>query len=473
MKNRAAIFLLSLFTAITCQAAVITATITSKTEAKVTGDETGLVEAVFATTGNYKDRITADNTAQLYLLHLPAGNIDYIAVYMHSNKTGGAGSLSLKLNDVTIGSVADKKFSEWPGQTAFTDEYVPVYFNGNWEIDDDATLMLQVDASANSLYLSKLELSLTEAEARPYTVTLNWNTENGDLQTAITEGSIGAGIILPECALSSFALDGEDWVFTGWARDRVVAKMYNAPSMLHAGKTFYPSRNTNLYAVYRQDGEEVIIMQDTLYRSGEYAIVMRGGDTEYWMAKGGVNNKTLVTVACEVEMQTDKRYRLMANNVPAEARYEVTFIDDKLTLTNLAADAPIGYGSTTLEENDKKWLWMKGLNHSTAMYFAPVVKNDQIEAKLLLPMKKNLGDDMTFQVSTIQLLDNFEYILLFDVTDIPTSGSPTIWTTHPFGWNGLNQITTETKPNKILRNGILLIEKDGIFYDVQGRIYNY
>ena len=200
---------------------------------------------------------------------------------------------------------------------------------------------------------------------------------------------------------------------------------------------------------------------------------MRGGDTEYWMAKGGVNNKTLVTVACEVEMQTDKRYRLMANNLPAEARYEVTFIDDKLTLTNLAADAPIGYGSTTLEENDKKWLWMKGLNHSTAMYFAPVVKNDQIEAKLLLPMKKNLGDDMTFQVSTIQLLDNFEYILLFDVTDIQTSGSPTIWTTHPFGWNGLNQITTETKPNKILRNGILLIEKDGIFYDVQGRIYNY
>ena len=204
MKNRIVIILFSLFTAITGQAAVITATVTSKTEAKVMGDETGLVEALFETTSNYKDRITADNTAKLSILHLPAGNIDYIAVYMHSNKTGGAGSLSLNLNDVTIGSVADKKFSEWPGQTSFVAEYVPIYFSDNCEVDDDATLVLQISASANSLYFSKIEISMSEAEARPYTVTLNWNTGNGDLQTALTENSIGAGVILPECALSSF-----------------------------------------------------------------------------------------------------------------------------------------------------------------------------------------------------------------------------------------------------------------------------
>lgn len=472
MKNRIVIILLSLFTAITGQSAVITATVTSKTEAKVTGDETGLVEAVFETTSNYKDRITADNTAKLSILHLPAGNIDYIAVYMHSNKTGGAGSLSLNLNDVTIGSVADKKFSEWPGQTSFVAEYVPIYFSGNCEVDDGATLVLQVSASANSLYFSKIEISMSEAEARPYTVTLNWNTENGDLQTALTEKSIGAGVILPECALSSFVLDGEDWVFAGWTDDRILAKMKSAPTMVKAGQVFYPVRNTPLYAVYRQDGEEVIIMQDTLYRSGEYAIVMRGGEAEYWMAKGGVTNKSLETNACEVEMQSDKRYRLMANSVPAAARYLVEFYGETLKISNLGTSTSIGHNATTLEANSQEWSWMRGQNHSAAMYFAPVLKNDQIEAKLLLPIKKDLAGDMTFQVSTMQLPENYEYILLFDVTDVPTSGSSTVWTTHPFGWDKLNKLTIEKKPNKKLQNGILLIEKDGLFFDLFGRKIN-
>lgn len=473
MKNRIAILLLSLFTAITCQAAVITATVESKALATVTGDETGQVEAIFTTTSNYKDRITADNTAQLYLLHLPAGNIDYIAVYVHSNKTGGAGSLSLKLNDVTIGSVADKKFSEWPGQTGFVAEYVPIYFSGDWEIDDDATLALQISASANSLYFSKIEVSMSEAEARPYTVTLNWNTEDGDLQTTVTEKSIGAGVALPDCALKSFVLDGEDWAFAGWTNDRIVAKMKSAPTMVKAGQVFYPVRNTNLYAVYRQDGEEVIIMQDTLYRSGVYAIVMQGGENEYWMAKGGVESKMIAAESCEVEMQKDKRYRLMADNVPLASRYRVEFFDETLTITNIGSAAQIGHNTTSLDANNQAWSWTPRLNHSTAIYFAPVEKDGKIEAKMLLPMFVELGKDWSFQVRTIELLVDFEYVLLFDVTDIPTSGSPTIWTTHPFGWNGLNQITTETKPNKILRNGILLIEKDGIFYDVQGRTYNY
>ena len=70
------------------------------------------------------------------------------------------------------------------------------------------------------------------------------------------------------------------------------------------------------------------------------------------------------------------------------------------------------------------------------------------------------------------LPENYEHILLFDVTDVPTSGSSTVWTTHPFGWDKLNKLTIETKPNKKLQNGILLIEKDGLFFDLFGRKIN-
>lgn len=470
MKNRIVTLLMSIVAIVTCQAAVITATITSKTEAEVFGDETGQIEALFTTTSNYKDRITANNTAKLSVLHLPAGIIDYVAVYMHSNKKSGAGSMQLTLNDVSIASVADKNFSEWPGQTAFTDEYVPIYFSGNWEIDDDATLILQVDASANSLYLNKIEISMSEAEARPYTVTLNWNTSHGDKTTTMTETSVGSGIILPECAQKTLSLNDEEWNFVGWARDRIAAKMQTSPTMIKAGQTFYPSRNTNLYAVYRLDGEEVLIMQDTLYRSGEYAMVMTGGVNKYWMAKGGVIAKSLAVEACEIEMQQDKRYRLLVDYVPTEARYLVEIDGETLTLTNSGTDDPIGYSTTALDANSKEWLWTKGLNHSVAIYFSPVVKDGQTEAKLLMPLLQTMGDDWTYQVKTVRLMEDYEYILLFDVTDVPTAGSSTMWTTHPYGYNSLNDITIEPTKRKIIQNGILLIEKDGVFYDLQGKV---
>lgn len=474
MKKWIAILLLGICAVINCHAAVISATVESKALATVSGDETGRVQAVFSTTSNYKDRITADNRATLCLLNLPDGRIDYIAVYMHSNKTSGAGSLSLKLNEVTIASVSDKKFSDWPGQTAFTDEYVPVYFNGPWEISDGTTLELKINASANSLYFSQVDVSFTQGAVKPYTVTFNWNTSEGDKHTAVTESSIGAGIILPDCQLQSFTLDDEDWAFVGWTNDRVLARMYSAPALWYPGKSYYPVRNMNMFAVYKTVTDIAPIMQDTLYKSGMYALVMTSGVDSYYMAQGGVNEKRIAAVPCDIEMQEDGRYRLMQDYVPANSRYWVEFDEQTLTIRYLSEDKPVGHSTTDLEQNNQAWIWSDlGWNHSTAIYFAPETKDNVTKAKLLMPLFQDLDKGTAFQAKTSYILEDYEYTLLFDVIEAPATASSTIWTTHPFGYEAISLVESESGETvkKIFCDGLILIEKGGVLFDLQGRKY--
>lgn len=468
MKPRIAILFLSMCAVIICQAAVITATVTSKTAAEVTGDETGEVEATYSTTGSSKDRLTSGTSATMTLTNLPEGTIEYVVLYMHSNTNAGAGSMSLKLNGLSIATVPDKKFSDWPGIVTFSTEYKQIGFSGEWSMSEGSTLSLQINASENSLYFSKMEVAYTKGDPKPHTVTLNWNTADGDKHTTITETSLGSGIVLPECALSSFSLEGKDWAFAGWASERFVARWKAAPEMLYAGDTYYPTHNTPLYAVYKTVQEEVKIMQDTLYESGIYTLVMSAALNSYYMAIGGVTDKQIAATSCEVEMQADGRYRLLQDYVPANARYEVTFAGQTLQITNDTTHSAIGHTRTDLTTNSEVWNWQKGKNHSIAIYFSPVVNNEQISAQLLIPLQLDSRVPYAFQAFSMTLADEYEYTLLFDVTDVPTA-SEKVWTTHPFGYDAIKAITVEHSANKIIRNGIILIENNGSLYDLVGR----
>ena len=468
MKPRIAILFLSMWAVIICQAAVITATVTSKTAAEVTGDETGEVEATYSTTGSSKDRLTSGTSATMTLTNLPEGTIEYVVLYMHSNTNAGAGSMFLKLNGLSIATVPDKKFSDWPGIVTFSTEYKQVGFSGEWSMSEGSTLTLQIKASENSLYFSKMEVAYTKGDPKPHTVTLNWNTADGDKQTTITETSLGSGIVLPECALSSFSLEGENWAFAGWASDRVVARMKAAPEMLYTGDTYYPTHNTPLYAVYKTVPEDAAIMQDTLFQSGVYALVMQGAEDLYFIASGAVQDKKIKATQCEVEMQADGRYRLLQDYVPANARYEVIFDEQTAQITNIETGSAIGHTKTDLTTNSEVWNWNKNQNHSAELSFSPVERNGQISAKILYVWHDDAAAPYTFSVQEFPIGLEYEYTLLFDVTNVPTAPE-TVWTTHPFGYNAIKAITVEHSANKIIRTGIILIENNGSLYDLVGR----
>ena len=69
----------------------------------------------------------------------------------------------------------------------------------------------------------------------------------------------------------------------------------------------------------------------------------------------------------------------------------------------------------------------------------------------------------------MNLPDAFEYILLFDLFDVPTSANTSVWTTHPFGYDAIPSVKSSSKAKKMLQNGILLIDYNGELFDSLGR----
>lgn len=456
---------------VTLQAATIVATVKSKEAAELSGDGSTGVEASYETTGSSKDRLTKGDKAVMTLSSLPEGAIDYIALSMHSNTSGGSGTLRMTLDSKVIASVPDKAFNEWPGQTEYSKDYVTVWFTGDWSMVSGSALRIEIEASANSLYFGSVEIGYTVAAPKPYTVTLSWNTPDGDKKQSVTEKGIGTGVVLPMCEQSSFSHDGEQWVCVGWTDDRVVAKMQSEPKLYAIGTTFYPKHNTTLYAVYKTSYDAEPVMQDTMYQTGVYAMVMQAGG-DYYMANGSVTGKELATKGCEVEMMKDGRYRLMQDYVPLSSRYEVAFDGEDVHIRHIETDRPIGHTTTDMAENENTWRWKKGLSHSTAMYFSPQMEKDgSLLGRLLMPLSQTLAGSYTFTANNVLLIDEYEYILLFDVEDVPTAVE-TRWTTHPFGWNGIVKVTgeqLEVKGKKVLRDGVVVIEHSGKEYDLMGR----
>lgn len=453
------------------QAATILATVKSKTEATLSGDGSTGVEASYETTGSSKDRLTKGDKAVMTLSSLPEGTIDYIALSMHSNTSSGSGTLRMTLDSKVIASVSDKAFSEWPGQTEYSKDYVKVWFTGDWSMTSGSTLCIEIEASANSLYFGSVELGYSAAAPKPYTVTLRWNTPEGDKEQRVTEKSVGTGVVLPECEQSAFDYDGEQWVCVGWTDDRIVAKMMSEPKLYAIGTTFYPQRNTTLYAVYKTAHESVPVMQDTLYRTGVYAMVMQAGG-DYYLVNGKVQGKNLAAKECEVEKTKDGRYRLMQDYVPLSARYEVTVDGEDVRMRHIETDRPIGHTTTDVAENEGVWSWKKGLNHSTALYFSPQTEKDgSLSGRLLMPISEDLTASYTFTTRLVSLIDDYEYMLLFDMEDVPTVVE-TRWTTHPFGWSGIVKVRGERlegSGRKIMRDGVVVIERGGKEYDLTGR----
>ena len=69
----------------------------------------------------------------------------------------------------------------------------------------------------------------------------------------------------------------------------------------------------------------------------------------------------------------------------------------------------------------------------------------------------------------MNLPDAFEYFLLFDLFDVPTSANTSVWTTHPFGYDAIPSVKSSSKAKKMLQNGILLIDYNGELFDSLGR----
>ena len=139
----------------------VTFTVSSTSAVTVGGDKTG-ISAAFSTDGTMSAgtiQMTADKGLVLTISGMAGKTITDASVDMKSNTSKGAGSLSLSTNGQSIASISDSKFntSNWYGNWSTSVVTVPLSATET-TVGDNKTVVLTINASANSIYFQKLTL---------------------------------------------------------------------------------------------------------------------------------------------------------------------------------------------------------------------------------------------------------------------------------------------------------------------------
>lgn len=441
-------------------AAEVVATVTAYNKAELTGAITSTMSVSFANTNHSKGQITSGNEAVLTLLNLPPCTISGIKLSMKSNAGSGAGEVHIYLANQEIASIPNDNFCDWPGVSGYSTEFVPVSFSGDWNSSSTCDLRVHIKASVNTLTLDKVTVSYLPVAPEPQVVTLSWLDEEGKRQTTeIKEKSAQSGIVLPQ---SEVLMPGEDWTFAGWAKQLITQIYTSEPEMWTAGQYFYPQMNTTLYAVYKQAPILSDVPQTTSFHTGEYAIASKGV-YYYCLMTGEVTGQYMASSPTNIKQDNDGLYYITDGYVSPYQRYHIEFEEDSLIIKYAMSGAYIGHNATKLSDKKAKWTWGEYKNHSLELSFGREEKSSGETGRVLW-----LNADGIFEVINLLLGQDFEYLLLFDVSDVPTSAGNVRWTGSPFGEDAIETVSQPHSPRKVLRNGILYIEYNNAEYDVLG-----
>ena len=452
-------------------ASELIATVKAYNQAELSGDVPLGTEVAFYNTSESKGQLTAGSVATMTFANLPLCTITKITFYVKSNSKSGAGSLKVTLGGAPIVEVLACDFADWPGTGGYSTSYVPVSFTESWFTNKGSNMVCQIEAMVNSLGWDKVVVTYSEIMPDPRTVTLQWFDADGGIQSSsLSEKSSGSGIVLPDCSVPK-VVSSDEWTFVGWTTEQHYGKYTSEPNAFKAGEKFYPSDNQTLYALYSYSPDVTDIVQTTNFVSGEYAMIMHAGD-EYFMAQGAVNKKQLLTVPCEVFINNDDIYQLSEAYVPVYCRYQLDFTTDSVQVKNLASGEIIGHYSTYLSDKNAKWAWHEAKNHSLELSYDSKTTASGTSARVLwLTIAES---SPCFTIEELKLGSDYEFMLLFDVSDVPTTQPQTRWTSCPFECEQAveNIVKQQHNVRKIFRNGILYIEINNVGYDMLGNKIN-
>ena len=97
----------------------VVATVDSYQSATLSGDIWSAdMKAIYYNDTKNGGRIGADKTATMTISGMPAGTIDGITLWMHSNINSGAGEVELKVGDEST-IVATGDYKDWPGREGY------------------------------------------------------------------------------------------------------------------------------------------------------------------------------------------------------------------------------------------------------------------------------------------------------------------------------------------------------------------
>jgi len=386
--------------------------------------------ATFMSTTASGARITAGNTATLTIAGFDGQFIQSVTLRMHSNNTSGAGSMSFYLDDELLAAIPDASFADasWNGAYAGGDAWanISVPLDRAFTVHAGGVMTIVVEASANSLYLGGCTLTYREGTTLPKMVAFSTGTEQ-TLQP-IQERTAGKGVVLPSLP----DVDGV-WRFLGWT-ESPLPHTTACPVYYKAGMVYIPTRNIMLYALYTKDSNALPLVQDTLFESGEYALV--SAEPYCCMMAGAVENKAVATKPVDLIFGPDSLYRLTsAKTVPPESRYSISFTDTTAVIRHVQSGSYVGYKASStsyLNSFESEWRVLKAACHS--VLFCHNEAGSYVQA--LFP---NISQTGTFFRDTqLQSDAAWTYLLLFKAPDVEPE--PDIFTTNPLSGAGLETV---------------------------------
>lgn len=348
-------------------AETVTYTITSRTAVTASGDVPDGARAAYnqtATSGR-TGQMTADNSLSLTLSGFPASTLSGISLSMHSNKSAGAGSMTVRVGEREVLAVADASFCDKAWYGAFSSDFVTLTFPFAEPVAwaDDEELTITLGATENSLYVESFTLAYQPLPAACHIVFFQTGTMEFVFPRA--EQEPGGGVVLPELVQTH---DG--FYCIGWTETEVEAGIVK-PACFAAGTRYYPRRNCTLYALYTDaDTAASRLVQDTCPVSGRYLLI----DPFYGvMAASSVSGGRIAAEPVTLQMRADSVYTMpYEGKINQEAVFELQFGEDStLTVRHSASASYVGFplnSGLSLTKQPSAWNYRILHNKQLAIY---------------------------------------------------------------------------------------------------------
>lgn len=441
----------------------VVATVESYQSATLSGDIWSAdMNAIYYNDTKSGGRIGADKTATLTITGLPAGTIDGVIIWVHSNATGGAGDVELKVGEEST-IVATGDYKDWPGREGYATDFESIkIYNQSISIIDGTSVSLIIKGEKNSLYIKQMSVDYTPAPVVPHDVTLSWvdkSLKRNEQVLKELDAKQGVQLMAVPDSCRSIIDNGFTWNFVGWSED---SKPTEQTCVYGSVDRYYPQRDVTLYAVYSNEKWEM--SQDTTIVSGEYVMALGDVNNTLRVMYGSWQGNEIQLKSIEVEDAKDGLYHFHTNAVPESWRYTIDVQEDSLTIWHKASQTWIGY---ELPPKDKKsspyksyWKWIKTAHGSVCLYAYPYKDRYCV-------LDGDFSDVPCVKLSHINIRTDCVFWVLFPTENVPTEAQVD-WTTfaEQTGWYPVGN--EDAKITKVWKDGQIYICKDNHFYTILG-----
>ena len=322
-----------------------TYTLTSTTTVKQSGTPPKSSSVIYKRTADTgkKGQMTADNSTRLELNGWDGCTIKRVELQMRSNKSSGAGYLSLVIGNDTLWQIDNQPFSDksWAGE--YSTDWLPITRSMNTIVKENECIEINISATENSLYIN----SYTIYYAVPQCYTVTFHTGLDTCPPPLTQSAPDKPLILPAWQ------DTAEWYFLGWSEEEVLENQLTMP-LLSAGDTYFPRKNTTLWSVYSNQRENSAISE---YISGQYAIAMcnmvEGDDM---VMDGYVQENGFISTQPVKLMRNHDGAYCIQSMLPEDVFYDVQFYKDStVRIMHHDTKRMIGYKGDKLFTIDTLW----------------------------------------------------------------------------------------------------------------------